>query len=79
MDRDSRRGAFESPFLAVVELDVHGKAVRLDFYDPHHLDDAIARFAELAAPTRSEPLKSPFANAASATVDPVNACLVAHD
>ncbi len=40
-------GAFESPFLWVVELDAEGSAQRLDFYDPHHLDAALARFAEI--------------------------------
>jgi len=47
-------GAFESPFLWVVELDATGMARRLDFYDPHHLDEALARFEELcAAPATS--------------------------
>jgi tetratricopeptide (TPR) repeat protein/ketosteroid isomerase-like protein len=41
-------GAFESPYLSVAELDERGQAVRIDFYDPHHVDAALARFAELA-------------------------------
>jgi ketosteroid isomerase-like protein len=42
-------GAFESPFIWVVELDAAGRAQRLDFYDPHHLDEASARFEALSA------------------------------
>ena len=47
MGRDARRGAFESPFIWVVDLDAAGLAERLDFYDPHHLDAARARFDEI--------------------------------
>jgi len=48
-------GAFESPFLWVVELDAEGVAQRLDFYDPHHLEIAWARFEGL----RHDPLRIP--------------------
>jgi hypothetical protein len=41
-------GAFESTFVTVGEFDGEGRVLRLDFYDPHHLDDARARFAEIA-------------------------------
>jgi hypothetical protein len=62
-------GAFESPFLWVVELDADGRGQRFDFYDPHHLDQAFARFEELCAPTstRSPALATP--NAASAAMN----------
>jgi len=49
-------GAFESPFVFVCELDAHGLAKRLDFYDPHHLDRALARFDEIDADTPPDPL-----------------------
>jgi len=38
-----------SAFIAVIELDGDGRALRMDIYDPHHHDQALARFAELAA------------------------------
>jgi hypothetical protein len=41
--------AFESPFVGVIELDGDGRALRMDSYDPHHLDRALARFEEIAA------------------------------
>ena len=40
-------GAFENPFLGVIELDGDGRAIRTDVYDPHHLERALARFEEL--------------------------------
>ncbi len=40
-------GAFESPYVAVGELSADGRAQRLDFYDPHHIDQAFARFREI--------------------------------
>ncbi|HEY2388778.1 MAG TPA: nuclear transport factor 2 family protein [Candidatus Binatia bacterium] len=40
-------GTFESPFIDVVELDADGKAARLDLYDPHHREAALARFDAL--------------------------------
>jgi ketosteroid isomerase-like protein len=46
-------GAFESPFIVVVEVDAHGRAVRNDFYDPHHLDRAWARFEEIGVSAAS--------------------------
>ena len=42
-------GAFESPFVGVIELDGDGRALRMDLYDPHHLDRALARFEEIGA------------------------------
>jgi hypothetical protein len=40
-------GAFESPFVVVSEFDAIGQIQRQDFYDPHHLPQALARFDEL--------------------------------
>jgi len=63
-------GAFESPFVHVVELDAAGKAVRLDFYDPHHLDRAQARFDEIGRAASAAPRAvSALANAATAALD----------
>ncbi len=45
-------GAFESPFIVAMELDAQGRALRSDFYDPHHAERALARFAELCAAGR---------------------------
>ena len=42
-------GAFENPFLGVIELDSSGWAIRVDVYDPHHLERALARSAEIGA------------------------------
>jgi class 3 adenylate cyclase/tetratricopeptide (TPR) repeat protein len=47
-------GAFESPFISVIELDADGRALRQDVYDPHHLDAALRRFEEIARSTGSE-------------------------
>ncbi len=69
-------GAFESPFLWVVELDAEGLAQRLDFYDPHHLDAARARFEEIQsiAPLAASAARDPLAaiakpNAPAATME----------
>ena len=48
-------GAFESPFILVLELDAHGRAERVDFYDPHHLERALARFDEINAHVPIDP------------------------
>jgi len=48
-------GAFESEFLSVVELDDAGKARRVNFYDTHRSDEALARFEELSARHTREP------------------------
>ncbi len=63
-------GAFESPFLWVVELDAAGQAQRLDFYDPHHFEAARARFEEIGRGT-SDALLAAIAkpNAAAATLE----------
>jgi class 3 adenylate cyclase/tetratricopeptide (TPR) repeat protein len=68
-------GAFESPFLAVVEIDASGTAQCLDFYDPHHLGDAIARFKLLS----TAPPPEPFANAATRAGDRLLAAWEARD
>lgn len=68
-------GAFETPFLTVVETDPSGRRRSVDSYDLDQLDQARARFAEITAAAA----ETHFANAATATVDPVIACLVAHD
>ena len=49
-------GAFESPFVQVVELGGTGQAERLDFYDPHRLDQALVRFQEIAGSTPRDAL-----------------------
>ena len=67
-------GAFESPFLWVVELDTAGRAQNLDFYDPHHLDAARARFEAL----RPDPLRIP-PNAATRANDRWDAAMAAAD
>lgn len=41
-------GRFEIAFLGVTELDAQGLAQRIDIYDLDRIDDARARFAELA-------------------------------
>jgi ketosteroid isomerase-like protein len=48
-------GAFESPFVCVGEFGADGRFIRADFYDPHHLDRAFARFEEIRAIERSDP------------------------
>jgi class 3 adenylate cyclase/ketosteroid isomerase-like protein/tetratricopeptide (TPR) repeat protein len=59
-------GAFESPFLGVLELDDSRLARRLDFYDPHHLHAALARFEEVRGASAPPPAPhAPFANAAT--------------
>jgi hypothetical protein len=51
-------GAFESPFISVIELDGDGRALRVDLYDTHHLEQALARFEEIAASKDSDLLAS---------------------
>src|SRR4029079_336107 len=58
-----------SPFLWVVELDAVGLARRLDFYDPHHLEAAWARFEESQAGAPSGPLPNGQPNAAAVTLE----------
>ena len=63
-------GAFESPFVGVIELDGDGRALRMDLYDPHHLDRARARFDEIRdreAPAPSA--ASTASNAATAAIE----------
>ncbi len=63
-------GAFESPFVCVAEFGADGRTVRSDFYDPHHLDRALARFEEIRASERRDPLAAiAKPNAACATMD----------
>ena len=63
-------GAFESPFVSVTEARADGRTVRADFYDPHHLDRALARFAELRASERREgPATSVVPNLATAAME----------
>jgi ketosteroid isomerase-like protein len=47
-------GAFESPFVAVVELGPGGTDLRADFYDPQHLPRALARFEEICTSERRD-------------------------
>ena len=70
-------GEFEIPVTAVIELDEVGRQLRLDAYDDNRLDDALARFEEIAASaTMPEPR---FANAASRAVDRLTSRFYAHD
>jgi hypothetical protein len=63
-------GAFESPFLWVVELDAEGLAQRLDFYDQHHFDQGRARFEEVRTSAPPAPLAATAKpNAAVATLE----------
>jgi hypothetical protein len=55
-------GAYEIPLIGVVEIDDQGALRRNDFYDPEQIDQAFARFAELAAPRMAT------SNAASAAM-----------
>ncbi len=59
-------GGYEIPFLSVTALGAGGKLERNDLYDPEQLDEALARFAELAVPPQST---APFANAATRAFD----------
>jgi hypothetical protein len=69
-------GAFELAFLRVDEIDVAGRICRIDLFDADELDDARARFAEIAADAalarfedlRPDPLRIP-PNAATRTWD----------
>ena len=70
-------GAFENPMFIVAEVDEQGRVASTDTYDIEDRHGALARFAELAAPAAYS--QSRFANAATATADPVIACMVAHD
>jgi len=51
-------GAFETPFLGVIEFDGSGRAIRMDVYDPQHLERALVRFAEVRG---GRPADSPSA------------------
>jgi class 3 adenylate cyclase len=61
-------GEFESVWIAVVELNAEGRGSRLDAWDAGHADEALARFAELKASARPDPL-APRPNAANAAMD----------
>ena len=69
-------GRYEIARIAVIELDTGGRLVRADIYDEAQSDQALVRFAALAADTAAP---QRFANAATATVDPVVASMAAHD
>jgi class 3 adenylate cyclase len=89
--RGSREGgSYEIPLVVTIELDDAGRIVRADLCDEDAVDDAFARFAELAAlpPTTplilsSGPSSGPriegFANAATRAVDRGTAALAARD
>jgi len=63
-------GAFESTFVTVGEFDERGRVLRLDFFDPHHLDAARARFAEIVESAPPDPLAAiARPNAANAAMD----------
>jgi ketosteroid isomerase-like protein len=62
-------GAFESPFVTVSEHDADGRFVRTDFYDPQHLDRALARLEEIRARERRDALAVAKPNAAAAALD----------
>ena len=70
-------GAFESAHIGVTEVDAHGRALRFDAYDPHRIDEAFARFEEIAAAAAPSSIargpqgdrNEAFENAATRTVD----------
>jgi class 3 adenylate cyclase/ketosteroid isomerase-like protein len=67
-------GAFESPFVTVIELDGSGRATHMDNYDPHHLERALARFAEIGAgEAASPPAASAESNEATAAIERMQA------
>jgi ketosteroid isomerase-like protein len=49
-------GEFEIPYINVHEVDAHGKLRRFDSYAPEQLDAALARFEEIRAIERRDPL-----------------------
>ncbi|HEV7732044.1 MAG TPA: nuclear transport factor 2 family protein [Candidatus Binatia bacterium] len=69
-------GGYEIPINAVIEVDQQDRIARADIYDVEQLDQARERFAELAASVASP---ERFANAATATVEPVMSRMTAHD
>ncbi len=73
----SRDGArYEIPFVVVTKVDELGRQQRSDLYDPEQIDQARARFAELAAPAETA---DRFANAATRALDRGTAALGARD
>ncbi|MEO6028156.1 MAG: nuclear transport factor 2 family protein [Candidatus Binatia bacterium] len=62
-------GAYEIPLVGITQMDEQGKVERIDFYDPEQLDQAWARFAELAATPAASAGR--FENAASRAWRPV--------
>jgi hypothetical protein len=69
-------GAFENPFISVIEVDERSNIVSNDTYDVEDLDRAFARFAELSEPVAPE---SPFANDATRLIDRFEAAWDARD
>jgi hypothetical protein len=69
-------GGYEIPFLSVTELGPGGKLERNDLYDPEQLDEAFARFREIAA---EAPTVQRFANAATRAAKRIIACWSACD
>ena len=57
-------GAFENLWLVLIELDADGRGRCADVWEVEQLDQALARFAELAG-REAEPAPDPFENAAS--------------
>lgn len=49
-------GAFENPFLRVTEVDEQGRILCHDLYDESDCERALARFAEIRASERPDPL-----------------------
>ncbi len=73
-------GAFEDRRVVITELDARGKLHRLDIYDLEQLAEARARFDALAASAQRDPLAALIQpNAASATLDRLQAAFDAHD
>jgi ketosteroid isomerase-like protein len=69
-------GSFELPFLRVSELDERGKVHRIGFYDFDQIEQARARFAEIATAAGRE---APFANTASRSLERNARCWAARD
>jgi hypothetical protein len=73
-------GDFEIPLLAVHELNAAHRIVRADLYDADQVDQAYARFRELAGrPPAPESRQQPFANAATRHFERVAAAIGARD
>ena len=73
-------GAYETPWIMVIELDAQGRETRLDVWDIEQLDVARARFDEIAAIAPGDPraaIAKP--NLATASAEPLNSAFGERD